>query len=87
MIGLCILLAGGCGGSGGRPNKDTLSPAEYFNQTQGNTMTPHGRVRGASAQDAGSGKVRYQTEDGKKWEVTATPNGKGYRYSAPKAVE
>lgn len=81
---LLVCLLASCGPGGGPPP----SAAAYFNKTQGNTMTPNGMVKAGSAEPAGDGKVRYQTEDGKKWEVTATPDGKGgYRYSSPKAVK
>ena len=50
-------------------------------------MTPHGRITADSAESAGDGKLRYQTEDGKRWEVTATPEGKGYRYSSPQPAK
>jgi hypothetical protein len=63
------------------------SPAEHFNRTQTNTKTPHGRVIPGSAESAGDGKIRYQTGEGKKVEVTATPQGEGYRYSDPKQVK
>jgi hypothetical protein len=65
-----------------------MSAAEYFDKTQSNTMTPHGRVKAGSAKLTGNGKVRYQTEDGRLWEVTATPDSSGgYRYSDPKSVD
>lgn len=84
---LSVVWAIGCGSGSGRPNKDKMSPAEYFNQTQGNTMTPSGKIKPGSAQNAGEGTIRYQTEDGKRWEVTATPDGQGYKYSGPRAVD
>jgi hypothetical protein len=80
---LCVV-SGGC--DGGRPNRDALSPAEYFNKTQGNTMTPHGRIKAGSGSSIGNGKITYQTEDGTTWEVMATPDGNGFRYSDPKAA-
>lgn len=64
-----------------------MSPAEYFNQTQGSTMTPNGGIKAGSAESAGNGKIRYETEDGKRWEVTATPEGRGYRYSSPQPAK
>src|SRR5438132_9128350 len=86
-IGLCLSVLGGCGGcNGGRPNTASMSPAEYFNKTQVNTVTPNGRIKVGSAESAGSGKIRYQTEDGRKWEATVTPGGKGYKYNDTKAA-
>lgn len=49
-------------------------------------MTPHGRIRANSAESAGDGKIHYQTEDGKRWEVYALPEGNGYRYRDPQPV-
>jgi len=86
VIGLGgLILFAGCGER--RPARDALSPAAYFEKTQSQTMTPHGRVRSGSAEPAGDGKLRYQTEDGTTWEVTATPAGNGYRYSDPRPVK
>jgi len=64
-----------------------MSPAEYFQATQANTMTPHGRIKAESVQDVGDKRIRYETESGRKFELTATPEGNGYRYSDAKAVD
>ena len=91
VVAFSLLLGVGCGGGeGGRPTPvgSSRSPAEYFNQTHGDTMTPHGRVKPGSAVDVGGGKVRYETDDGKRWEVTSQPAaGGGLRYGDPKAVD
>jgi hypothetical protein len=65
-----------------------MTPAEYFNRTQADMETPHGgRIKPGSAKDVAGGKIRYETDKGRAFEVSAVPEGKGYRYGEATAVD
>lgn len=89
VFSCCIAaLASGCGG-GDPPKKkeDTRSKVEYFRDTQGPTMTPHGKIKMDSVEEK-NGKIQYQTEDSKKWRVDMTKQADGtYRYGTPDEVK
>jgi hypothetical protein len=82
-----MIIALGCGTSSSpaRP----LTPAEYFNKNQQNTVTPFGRiVPGSAVAVDGDDAIRYQTDDGTFHEVPFRRNADGgYHYGTPKAVE
>ena len=87
---LAVLLLPGCGGNAQGPkppDANTLSPAEFFDQSQGGTITPHGPIVPGSAMDMGEGVVQYQTEDGSTFQVEARRTEDGYRYQNPIKVE
>jgi len=84
-------LLGGCGGSGSGsrpPNKqDARSRVEYFRDTQGSTVTPHGKIKMETVREV-DGKVQYQTDDGRTWRVEMTRQADGtYRYGTPEEVK
>lgn len=85
LVVVSALMISGCGDPA--PNRDEMTPAAYFEQTQESTMTPNGRVVPGSARDVASGRLQYDTEDGSTFEVTPhpTPQG-GYRYENPQQV-
>ncbi len=85
LVVVGALMIWGCGDPA--PNRDEMTPAAYFEQTQESTMTPNGRVVPGSARDVESGRLQYDTEDGSTFEVTPrpTPQG-GYRYENPQQI-
>lgn len=87
LIVLCSI--GGCSGSGSnKPSEDTRSKVEYFRDTQGPTVTPHGKIKMESVEEAQDGRIQYQTEDGKKWRVEMTKQADGkYLYGTPDEVK
>jgi predicted small lipoprotein YifL len=96
FLGICtgLLLAifslAGCGKGDPRqkpPDVKSLTPAEFFNQTQEGTVTPHGPIIPGSAKDVGEGAVQYQTEDGSIFQVETRRTAEGYRYLSPRKVE
>lgn len=84
---LVCLAAVGCQQETERPDRDAMTPAEYFNETQAGTNTTYGRVVPGSGEDAGRNRIRFRTEDGSTWEVTARPAGEGYDYRGQRRVE
>src|SRR5205823_1667466 len=79
VVGLVVLSLAACDG-GGRPDRNAMSPAAYFNAIHADTETPHGRIKPGSAKDVAGGKIRYETKDGRAFEVSAVAEGNGYRY-------
>ncbi len=68
-----IALSFGCDNNGAK-NKpvrstDLRSPAQYFRDEQGATVTPHGKIKTDTVTEKDS-RIYYETEDGKKWSVT-----------------
>jgi ABC-type oligopeptide transport system substrate-binding subunit len=87
---VCLLaaLSSGCGGGSTSKKEDTRSKVEYFRDTHGPTMTPHGKIKMDTIQEASNGKIQYQTEDGKTWRVDMTKQADGtYRYGTPDEVK
>lgn len=93
-LSVCLLImifstaaaVSGCGGGSTSTTKqeDTRSRAEYFRDTQAATMTPHGKIKMETIQEATDGRIQYQTEDGKTWRVSMTKQADGtYRYGTP----
>lgn len=78
---LLILLAfcPGCGSS--QPQAPEPFPLEFFNQTQGGTSTPHGTIVPGSGRNAENGRIRYETADGSRFEVTPHRTAEGYYYT------
>lgn len=84
FIYVIAFLGSGCSDNGPRKK----SKIEYFKETQGLTMTPHGRILIASVQEITSGKIQYQTEDGKIWRVDMTERADGsFQYGTPHEVK
>jgi hypothetical protein len=70
------------------PNRDEMSPAEFMNATQDGTSVPHGEFKAGSARDVEDGRIRYDTMDGKTFEVSPRPNDQGgYHYLDASEVE
>jgi hypothetical protein len=60
------------------------SAVDSFRRDQANTTTPYGRVLPETATGGPDGSIRYRTEDGRSWKVSATPNAEvGYTYGTP----
>src|SRR3954468_10649050 len=82
----------GCGGTAPGSDKQRLppappSPAQYFKETQKSTMTTHGKVRTETVREQGD-KIRYETDDGKKWIVGYSKRDDGtYDYQTPRPAE
>lgn len=76
----CCWLIVGCSNESVPPD-----PATHFNQTQGHTVTPHGRVVPNSATDE-SGYIHYETEDGSKWRVRYNADEGDYRYGNAESI-
>jgi len=82
---LCSLpLLDGCGvNSTARPKTE----AQVFQEQQEATMTPNGKIKKGTVTGT-SGKFQYETEDGKKWEVTPTKRADGTsEYSTPAEIK
>jgi hypothetical protein len=87
LLALVIALPG----CGNRTRKgtgpDTRTPAQYFKETQGATVTPHGKIK-TDTVEGKNGKIHYQTEDGKTWSVGYTKRADGtYQYGMPEEVK
>jgi hypothetical protein len=83
---LALVVVGACAGakcrhSPGRPTAAAARPGkvEYFKQSQGATMTPHGAIDMASVTETPEG-VEYRTSDGSTWRVVMEPTPGGYRF-------
>jgi hypothetical protein len=86
MIFCVVTLSSGCGGGSKTTLKkeDARSNLEYFRDTQGATITPHGKIKMDTIQEASDGRIQYQTEDRKTWRVLMTKQADGtYRYGTP----
>jgi hypothetical protein len=89
---LCCVAAvsAGCRGCecGTAKPEDTRSKLQYFKETQGPTVTPHGTIKMETAEETADGRIQYQTEDGKTWRVGMTKQADGtYRYGTPAEVK
>ena len=58
----------------------------WFQRNQAETITTHGKISTASALITETGKIQYQTEDGKIWRVTADKIQNGYKYGTPNEI-
>jgi hypothetical protein len=85
FIAVMVITVIGCGGSSTDPNNRT--PAQFFKQEQGNTMTPHGKIMPDSVEER-DGKLEYKTEDAKKWRVGYSKRADGtYQYGMPEEIK
>jgi hypothetical protein len=84
VAGAMLLVAAGCGGGGGAgKGTDTRTPGQYFKEHQASTVTPHGKIVTSSVEEI-DGKIRYRTEDNKKWRVGYSKRVDGtYEYGTP----
>lgn len=88
---LCAMLLG-CGTSGEesetRPDRDSMSPAEYFDRTHQGMPTPSsGKYVSGSATDVENGAIHIKTEDGSAYEIEAKPNKGGYIYPETRRIK
>ncbi len=60
---------------------------EHFKETQANTVTPHGKIKMDSVQQSSDNKVQYETESGKKMEVTVDKKANGFKYSDSQPIK
>ena len=83
-----ILVTGvGCGGATTAKSADARTPAQYFEEEQRNTNTPHGRIMPGSVEEKDS-KIQYKTEDGKQWRVPYRKQADDtYQYGTPDEVK
>ncbi len=72
-----MISCAGCGPTASPP----ACAAAHFDETQANTVFPHGRYVPGSAQEVGNGYIQFETDDGSKWRMRYTWIGDGYRYS------
>jgi hypothetical protein len=80
-----VAVGAGCGRSSSEP--DTRTPAQYFQEQQAATVTPHGKIVKDSVQEE-SDKIEYRTEDGRRWRVGYSKHaGGGYHYDTPEEIK
>jgi hypothetical protein len=77
VLYILVALSGCSDAETSSPTDPAQSPAEYFNEHQQDTMTPHGKVVPGSAKDVGDGRFQYDTDDGSTFEATVSPNESG----------
>ncbi len=78
-----MISCAGCGPTASRP----ACPAAHFDETQANTVFPHGRYVPGSAQEVDNGYIQYETDDGSNWRTRYTPTGNGYGYGNVERVQ
>lgn len=82
---ILAFLGSGCGSDAAPPAPPTKRA--MFIQDQQETVTPAGPIDLSSVQETPEG-VRYQTADGRWWEVQMTPRpGGGYAYGVLRSAE
>jgi hypothetical protein len=81
------ILTIGCGRRENTKKGDGRTKVEHFRDTQGLTMTPHGKMKMDTVAEGADGKIHYETEDGKRWRVDMTKQAdETYHYGTPDEV-
>ena len=80
LVLMTFALSSGCG-------KKEKSMTDHFLESQGTTVTPHGRIIAESVRSVSGNKIQYETDGGGVFQITAEKQNGGYKYSAPEKIK